>query len=123
MALGRGGEVFLIDAQNTYLGRICPWKECAPGIRLRYDALHCGQRAYVHDDPEAIQLKSSLIAAPPLVLWPEVQARIAMPRDIEQGLIAVLATQNGNRMHCYLRNWPVIYLRGAILQLLRSKIT
>lgn len=34
MALGKGGEVFLVDAQNTYLGRICPWKECAPGIRI-----------------------------------------------------------------------------------------
>jgi hypothetical protein len=90
MALGRGGEVFLVDAQNTYLGRICPWKECAPSIRMRCDALHCGQRAYLHDDLEAIQLKSSLIAAPPLELWPEVLARVSIPQDIEQGLIALL---------------------------------
>jgi hypothetical protein len=89
-ALGRGGEVFLVDAQNTYLGRICPWKECAPSIRMRCDALHCGQRAYLHDDLEAIQLKSSLIAAPPLELWPEVLARVSIPQDIEQGLIALL---------------------------------
>ena len=90
MSLSRGGDVFLVDAQNTYLGRICPWKECAPGIRLRCDALHCGRRAYLHDDLEAIQLKSSLIAAPPLELWPEVLARVSIPRDIEQGLIAPL---------------------------------
>jgi hypothetical protein len=90
MALGRGGEVFLVDTQNSYLGRICPWKECAPGIRMRCDALHCGRREYMHDDLEAIQLKSSLIAAPPMELWPEVHARVSIPQDIEQGLIAPL---------------------------------
>jgi hypothetical protein len=90
MALGRGGEVFLVDTQNSYIGRICSWKECAPGIRVRCDALHCGRRVYLHDDLEAIQLKSSLIAAPPLDLWPEVRARVSIPQDIEQGLIAPL---------------------------------
>lgn len=49
---GRGGEVFLADRQHRYLGRICPWKECGPGIRASYDALHCGRRPYLHDDLE-----------------------------------------------------------------------
>jgi hypothetical protein len=90
MALGRGGEVFLVNTQHIYLGRTCPWKECAPGIRMRCDALHCGQRAYLHDDLEAIQLKGSLIASPPLELWPEVYARVTIPQDIERGLLVPL---------------------------------
>jgi len=47
MALGRGGEVFLVDAQNTYLGRICPWKECAPTA------------AFLIDDNIKVKLKAS----------------------------------------------------------------
>jgi predicted nucleotidyltransferase len=63
-----GGEVFLANPVGNYIGRICPWRECAPGIRLRCDALHCGRREYLHDDLKAIKLSSSLIAAPPLEL-------------------------------------------------------
>jgi hypothetical protein len=48
--LNRGGEVFLADPKGKYLGRICPWKNCGPGIRLSCDALHCGRRHYLHDD-------------------------------------------------------------------------
>ena len=59
--MNRGGEVFLADASNNYLGRICHWKECAPGIRMRCDALHCGQREYLHDDLEAITLAQSVL--------------------------------------------------------------
>jgi predicted nucleotidyltransferase len=40
--MNRGGEVFLADPQNKYLGRICQWKICAPGVRLRCDALCMG---------------------------------------------------------------------------------
>jgi len=30
----RGGDVFLADLVDNYLGRTCHWKECGPGIRL-----------------------------------------------------------------------------------------
>ncbi len=89
-SMNKGGEVFLADPHNRYLGRICTWKTCAPGVRLRCDALHCGRRPYLHNDLKAVHLKSSLIAAPPLQLWPEVIARVPIPQDIEQGLIAPL---------------------------------
>jgi hypothetical protein len=46
----RGGEVFLADPAHRYLGRICPWKQCGPGIRASCDALHCGRRPFLHDD-------------------------------------------------------------------------
>ena len=88
--LNRGGEVFLADPQNNYLGRTCPWKQCGPGIRLSCDALHCGQRHYLHDDLKTIRLAKKIVAAPPIELWPQVVARVSIPADVEQGLIAPL---------------------------------
>ena len=88
--INRGGEVFLSDPSGNYIGRICHWKVCEFGIRMRCDALHCGRREYLHDDLKAIKLSSSLIAAPPLELWPEVIIRIPLPQDVEQSLILPL---------------------------------
>lgn len=51
-----GGEVFLADSQNNYLGRTCPWKQCGPGIRASFDALNCGKRPFLHDDLSDIRL-------------------------------------------------------------------
>ena len=89
-SFNRGGEVFLADPQGNYLGRTCPWKRCGPGIRTRCDALHCGQRPYLHDDWEAVRLDESLIAAPPLELWPQVVARVPIPEDVEQAIVVPL---------------------------------
>ena len=83
----RGGEVFLADVAGNYLGRTCPWKECGPGIRQSCDALHCGQRHYLHDDLRAIQLQSTLIQAPPIELWPAVLPRVEVPADVEEILL------------------------------------
>jgi hypothetical protein len=83
----RGGDVFLADVSGSYLGRTCPWKECGPGIRLSCDALHCGQRHYLHDDLQAIKLQPALIEAPPIELWPVVVARVAAPADVEELLL------------------------------------
>lgn len=91
--MNQGAEVFLADLNNHYLGRVCPWKLCAPGVRMRCDALHCGRREYLHDDLKAIQLKSSLITAPPLELWPQIVARVPIPQDIEQGLLIPLKSR------------------------------
>jgi len=90
-SFGRGGEVFLANPRGDYLGRTCPWKQCGPGIRMSCDALHCGRRVYLHDDLKTIQLAQDLIAAPPLELWPRVVARVPIPQDVEQGLVALLA--------------------------------
>jgi hypothetical protein len=35
-SMNKGADVFLADAHHHYLGRTCTWKECAPGIRLRF---------------------------------------------------------------------------------------
>lgn len=83
----RGGDVFLADVSGNYLGRTCPWKECGPGIRLSCDALHCGQRHYLHDDLQAIKLQPALIQAPPIELWPVVVTQVAVPADVEELLL------------------------------------
>jgi hypothetical protein len=87
MSFGRGGEIFLCNAQGHYLGRTCPWKQCAPGIRARCDALHCGARPYLHDDLESITLAEALMAEPPIELWPEFRARVPVPEDVERLLL------------------------------------
>jgi hypothetical protein len=89
----RGGEVFLANLRGAYLGRTCPWKECRPGVRMSCDALHCGQRPYLHDDLRAIRLPRALIAAPPIQLWPQIVARVAPPEDVEALLLAPLREQ------------------------------
>lgn len=91
-SFNRGGEVFLADEQHNYLGRICLWKQCEPGIRASCDALHCGQRPYLHDDLGTIKLSKALITEPSLELWPEVVARVPLPDDVLEKLIRPLQT-------------------------------
>lgn len=89
-SFNRGGEVFLTDEQHRYLGRTCPWKQCGPGIRASCDAFHCGQRPYLHDDLGDIKLAKTLIAEPPLQLWPEVIARVSLLDDVLEKVIRPL---------------------------------
>jgi hypothetical protein len=86
----KGGDIFLADLQGNYLGRTCHWKECAPGIRMSCNALHCGRRHYLHDDWRSVRLTKEIITAPPLELWPRQVARVAVPEDVVQGLLAPL---------------------------------
>jgi hypothetical protein len=89
----RGADIFLANAGGDYLGRLCPWKRCGPGVRASCDALHCGRRLYLHDDLNAIRLPHPLIAAPPIELWPQVVTRVTVPADVEAGLLAPLRQQ------------------------------
>jgi predicted nucleotidyltransferase len=91
----RGADVFLADEQRQYLGRTCSWKLCQPGIRASCDALHCGRRPHLHDDLATIRLPDSLIAAPPLELWPIVVRRCQVPADVER-LVSRLHEQHNN---------------------------
>jgi hypothetical protein len=86
----KGGDIFLADLQGNYLGRTCHWKACVPGIRMSCDALHCGRRHYLHDDWCSVQLTKEIIAAPPLEMWPRQVARVVVPEDVAQGLLAPL---------------------------------
>ncbi len=90
---GRGADIFLANAGGDYLGRLCQWKRCGPDARASCDALHCGQRPYLCDDLDAVCLRSSLIAAPPIELWPQVVTRVSAPMDVEAGVLAPLRQQ------------------------------
>ena len=93
-SIGRGGEVFLSDADHAYIGRVCPWRECGAGIRMSCDALNCGRRPYLHDDLATIQLDEVLVRELPVELWPEVKTKRAVPSDLEE---EVLAQLRGNK--------------------------
>jgi predicted nucleotidyltransferase len=83
----RGADVFVTNPLGHYLGRICHWKRCAPGIRVSCDALHCGRRPFLHDDLATIQLAPELVLRPPLDLFPDVIRRVPLPADVETMLI------------------------------------
>ena len=87
---GRGGEVFLADPSGNYLGRLCPWRECGPGLHRDCDAQHCGRRLYLHDDLQVVSLSRDLVAAPPLELWPRIVIRGDLPNDVQQALVEPL---------------------------------
>jgi hypothetical protein len=78
-----GVDVFLADLQGHYLGRICLWKECRPGVRVGCDAWHCGRRRYLHDDFGTVRLSDATIAAAPAQLWPTIERRCKLPDDVE----------------------------------------
>lgn len=78
-----GADIFLANEAGRYLGRICGWRECAPGIRAACRAEHCGRVAYLNDDLWVVTLKPALVAEPPLELWPRLVRRVALPRDVE----------------------------------------
>jgi hypothetical protein len=85
-----GTDVFLCNPQGEYLGRICSWKQCAPGIRQACQAQHCGRREYLYDDLQIVRLDPTLIAKPPLELWPEIIAHVEIPDDVREELVAAL---------------------------------
>jgi predicted nucleotidyltransferase len=93
-----GADVFLADAQDRYLGRTCPWKRCGPGIRVSCDARHCGRRPYLHDDWDSVRLEDDTVRRPPIILWPQVIARLAVPEDVQQGLIQPLVDEGLTRL-------------------------
>lgn len=105
-----GADVFLADPRGHYLGRTCPWKRCAPGIRVRCDAQNCGRRPYLHDDWVAIRLEDELVRRPPIVLWPQVLAHVPVPEDVDQDLIqplldAELTESAGSQLMEWLYEW------------------
>ncbi len=83
-----GVDVFLADPSGRYLGRLCKHKEC-PSLR-QCAARHCGRRPHLKDDLDVITLAPSLIAAPPLVLWPTITTHGVVPPDVVTNLLAAL---------------------------------
>lgn len=82
----RGTDIFLVNPAQQYIGRICHWRECAPGIRASCNAQHCGKRMYLHDDLDTLCLSSQLVTNPPIQVWPRVEYSGNVPADLMQFL-------------------------------------
>jgi hypothetical protein len=82
-----GADIFLSNLDGQYIGRTCHWRDCRPGIRVACRAQHCGRREFLNDDLQDVNLSSSLVAAPPIALWPSVVRRIALPVDVDDVLL------------------------------------
>jgi len=52
--------------------------------------LHCGRRPYLYDDLNVIYLAKSLVAEPPIELWPNIVTRVPVPEDVQAAVIAPL---------------------------------
>ncbi len=90
-----GADIFLADAQGHYLGRICGYRECHPRVACR--ARHCGWRdqiKHLNDDLDIVTLPRETIASPPVELWPQVRRRSPIPADVEELLLAGLASDS-----------------------------
>ena len=87
-SINLSADTFLVDATGRYIGRICRHRECH--ARVRCQAQHCGQRQHLNDDLQIVTLGPSLIATPPIELWPHVVRRLAVPADTEALLVAKL---------------------------------
>jgi hypothetical protein len=91
----KGADLFLADPSGNYIGRICHWRECYPGVRASCDARHCGRRTFLHDDLDDVTLDASLIKTPPLELWPKIVRRVELPGDVETQLVQPIEMRQG----------------------------
>lgn len=83
-----GADIVLVDEAGRYLGRICHYRECHPRAACR--ALNCGRWRHLNDDLQIVTLSPTLIAAPPIDLWPRIVTRCAVPADTKVLLLLEL---------------------------------
>jgi hypothetical protein len=86
-SINRGADVFVANPQEDYLGRLCPWRRCAPGVRRSCEALHCGRRPFLYDDQQVLRLAVELVRHPPVEVFPETIRRGPIPEDVEAILL------------------------------------
>jgi len=87
--IGKGADMFIYDNETgEYLGRICPYKECAPGIR-RCEAGHCGKRPYLKDDLSTLRLQPFARKNVPVELHPTPRYNPPVaPDDVNEILLS-----------------------------------
>jgi hypothetical protein len=85
-----GADIFLANAEGQYVGRICHYRECHRRVACR--AQHCGRQGHLNDDLQVLTLAPALIELPPVELWPGIHRRVPVPSDVEELLLAGLAT-------------------------------
>jgi len=96
--IGKGADMFVFDSENgEYLGRICSYRDCRPGIR-RCDADHCGMRAYLKDDLSTIRLPAFVRKKVPVELYPKLRYNPPdAPDDLKQILLSELTPPAATR--------------------------
>jgi hypothetical protein len=87
-SMNLGADIFLADDRGCYIGRICHYRKCFP--RAACHAQNCGHREHLNDDLQVVTLANELIAAPPVILWPNVVRRVTVPSDVEELLLTKL---------------------------------
>ena len=90
-AINSTADVFLANAENQYIGRVCRYRECHPRVLCR--ARHCGAREHLNDDLDVVTLGAELVASPPIVVHPVVAAAIEAPADVEKLLLEPLGRE------------------------------
>lgn len=86
-----GADIFLCDRTGRYLGRTCSYRECHP--RASCQGQSCVDGSHLNDDLDNLTLATDLILNPPLVLWPVVERRGEVPKDVEELLVRELEAQ------------------------------
>jgi hypothetical protein len=94
--LNSGADVFLANELGGYLGRICHYRECHRRVLCR--ARHCGAMQHLADDLDVVCLDSTLIATPPVEVWPNIVIRAAVPDDVERLLLTPLRRSSPPRL-------------------------
>ena len=95
----RGADVFLSNPAGEYIGRICQWKICRPGIRQACEAQHCGRREFLYDDLHNVRVDRESIAHPSIELWPNPgpgDAEVPIPQDVAEILLEPLRMEVSN---------------------------
>ena len=80
--INHGADIFLSDTDGEYIGRVCRWKDCRPGIRMACEALHCGGVQHLYDDLQILKIAHPQITSPPLIIHPKCVASTAVPSDL-----------------------------------------
>jgi hypothetical protein len=80
-----GADIFLASTSGTYVGRTCSYRECHPRSACR--GTQCGSGRWICSDLENVRLPDSLVAEPPLEVWPQVVVRTVLPADTHRILI------------------------------------
>jgi hypothetical protein len=77
-----GADIFLCNEVGDYLGRTCGYRECHPRVLCEGSLCRPGNR--INNDFHQVKLDSELINKPPIVLWPDIEARVPVPKDVEE---------------------------------------
>ena len=80
-----GADVFLCSPRGEYLGRTCSYRECHP--RMACGGRQCGFGSRICDDLDNLCLARTVVAEPPLELWPKVVKRARIPEDVQSILL------------------------------------